>query len=314
MTSSKKEKIINIEKIENFEGYVYDLEIEGMHTFLANDIFVHNTDSVFILLNNQDWKVIDAKFEEFLKEWGQKWNVEKNLLVFEHEKVFEPMLFVMKKNYAYLFDGEITIKGMECVKSDSNIIASKLQSEFVTQVLNKNISPDWDTIIADLQLKVYNQQLVKEELIMVKALTKMPKDYAGDIIDKKTKTSKIKADGTIQKKAIPAHVKLAERMISQNIDLYPGSKIKYIIVKTKPNLALSPEEFEKKTGTYITKIKKKGEIEYEFSGEYDANYYWLRIIKPLVKVMNCYYQKIPEYNWNLTNAQLYKLINYEEEE
>lgn len=49
----KKEQFVEIEEIEeigNFEDdWVYDLEMEDeSHTFIANDILVHNTDSIFV--------------------------------------------------------------------------------------------------------------------------------------------------------------------------------------------------------------------------------------------------------------------------
>ena len=104
-----------------------------------------------------------------------------------------------------------------------------------------------------------------------------------------------------------------DSLLNEYKDIFVGTKIKYIIIKTKPNLALSPEEFEKGEGTFITKVKKKGEIKYEFSGEYDAEYYWLRILKPLLKVLHTYYKHIPKWSFGLTDSQMHKLINTEED-
>jgi DNA polymerase I len=288
------------------------LEAWGCHV-LGGD-----TDSTFVVLNDNKFEDIDAKFVEFLKEFTSKWYVKNNQLVFEHEKVFEPMLFVMKKNYAYKIDDDITIKGMECVKSDSNVLASRLQEEFVISALNNNLDlVAWEKNITELQARVFGYGMTVEELTMVKALTKMPKDYEGSITDKKTGKPKIKADGTIQAKTIPAHVKLAERMLGDGKDLFPGSKIPFIVIKQKPILALSPEEFAKGAGKFMTKSKRQGEFEYEFAGEYDSEYYWLRILKPLLKVLHTYMGKIPEWDWKLTDSQMHKMIKaieYDEEE
>ena len=103
---------------------------------------------------------------------------------------------------------------------------------------------------------MFNQKLTSAELLLVKALTKMPEDYEGYIIDKKTGEHKIKLDGTTQKKAIPAHVKLASRLLEKGIDLFPGSKIQYIVIKDKPILAISKEEYDKGQGIFKTKSKK----------------------------------------------------------
>jgi DNA polymerase elongation subunit (family B) len=182
-------------------------------------------------------------------------------------------------------------------------------------VLYKRVDENlWSKKLFELSGRVNNQELVKEELILVKALTKMPKDYEGSITDKKTGKPKIKANGEIQAKAIPAHVKLAERMINNGKDLYIGSKIPYIVIKNKPILALSPEEFEKKSGKFMTKSKRLGEYEYEFTGEYDAEYYWLRILKPLLKVTYTYFKRIPDWSWSISNAKLHKMIEKLEED
>lgn len=61
----RKEELIELEEIEeigNFEDeWVYDLEMEDeSHTFIANDILVHNTDSIFVsfkpAIDHCDWK------------------------------------------------------------------------------------------------------------------------------------------------------------------------------------------------------------------------------------------------------------------
>ena len=55
-------KIESVEEIGSFEDeYVYDLEMEDeSHTFIANDILVHNTDSIFVsfkpCMDHCDWK------------------------------------------------------------------------------------------------------------------------------------------------------------------------------------------------------------------------------------------------------------------
>lgn len=273
------------------------------------DVLGGDTDSTFVATNAKTVEEVDAMFVEKLEEWTNKWNCLKNKLVFEYEKTWAPFFFVMKKNYAALENGKMIIKGMAAIKSDANYVAAKMQHDFIEDILYKRYNEnEWRLKIEELYNKVFNQQLTSKELIMVKALTKMPKDYEGDVMDSKTGKPKVKADGTIQRKAIPAHVKLAERMIAKGKDLMPGSKIKYIVVKDKPILALSPEEFESKTGIYKTKSKKHGYIDYEFTGDYDAKYYWVRILKPLIKVLSVYHHGLPEWGWNLSQSVLNKMV------
>lgn len=54
-------EIDEVSKVGNFNEYVYDLEMEDeSHTFIGNDILVHNTDSIFVgfdsALRSCDWK------------------------------------------------------------------------------------------------------------------------------------------------------------------------------------------------------------------------------------------------------------------
>lgn len=281
---------------------------------LNADVIGGDTDSTFIKLDkNITTEMADKFFIELLDEWGKKWGSINNKLVFEYEKTFKTMLFVKKKHYGYLEDDKITIKGMEAIKSDTNPFAAKLQREFIHDVLLERYNEDeWRNKINSIYNKVFNQELTSAELILVKALTKMPKEYEGYIIDKKTGKPKVKADGELQRKAIPAHVKLAERLIEQGKEIYPGSKIHFIVIKDKPILAISVAEYEKGSGVFHYKHKKLGEIEYEWEGDYDAKYYWLRITKPLIKVIYSYYGEIPEWDWNLTNSELNKILKSQE--
>lgn len=274
------------------------------------DVIGGDTDSSFVLLGDTHTiEEIDANYVKFLDEWGKKFGSVNNKLVFEYEKTFESMLFVKKKHYAFRIGTKITVKGMEAIKSDTNKKAAELQKKFIVDVLNDTYDEvAWQNAIQEIHDKVFDQELTEEELYLVKGLKKMPKDYSGPTISKATGQPKVKADGTIQMKSIPAHVRLAERMINQGVDLYPGSKIKYIVIKDKPILAISPEEFKKGTGSFEYKHKKKGMMLYDWEGEYEASYYWTRILKPLIKVIYAYYGSVPNWNWNLSPAQLNKML------
>jgi len=274
-----------------------------------------DTDSTFVKLGADNTKEeIDAKFVEFLAGWADKYGCRVNKLVFEWEQQFDKMLFVKKKHYAYKIGDKIKIKGMEAIKSDTNKTAADLQAKFIQDVLNDSYDEkEWRDNIDKLYNKVINQDLTSADLLLVKGLSKMPKDYEGYTIDSKTGKPKVKADGTLQMKSIPAHVKLAERLMSKGADLYPGSKIRFIVVKDKPILAISEEEFEAKEGTFPYKHKKLGVIPYEWDGTYDAIYYWIRILKPLIKVLHAYYRIIPDWSFHLTLGQYNKILKDKEE-
>jgi len=272
-----------------------------------------DTDSTFVIINNHTVEELDKKFTDLLERWANTFGCVNNKLVFEYEKIFDTMLFVKKKNYAYKIKDEIHITGLEAIKSDANLLAAQLQKDFIHQVLNEQYnSEDWRLLIDKIYNKVFNQEMTLAELTLIKALTKMPKEYEGATIDGRTGKPKIKADGSIQMKSIPAHVRLAEREISQGKDIYPGSKIKFIVIKDKPILAISPQEFAKKSGTFKYKHKKLGEIENQWEGDYCASYYWFRILKPLIKVIYAYHKQVPDWNWNLTKGEFGKILANQE--
>lgn len=269
-----------------------------------------DTDSTFVILGDKTWEDIDQKFIEFWNNWHLQWGVgETHKIIFEHEKTVKNMLFCKKKNYAYVDNGHLVIKGLECIKADSNPYAAKLQKRFIEEIcFDKYNAEYWENKIEEIHSKVFDQELTVKQLTMNKALTKMPQEYIGVVMDKKTGAAKIKADGTIQRKAISAHVKLAERLINAGVDIYPGSKIHFVVILNKPILAITPEEFTKGSGIFKHRTKKKEVYEHEFNGEYDAKYYWLRVMKPLVKVIYTYYGELPNWTFRLTATEIKKII------
>lgn len=248
-----------------------------------------DTDSVFVVLpEGVTYEKVDQEFIKFFDDWVKKFNIDKHCIVFEHEKQFTPMFFVMKKNYAYVDESEkteknpsgIIIKGLECMKADANKLAAQLQKRFVIDVIsyavNKNV---WMKFVYYEHKRCMSFNMTVEELTMSKALTKHPAEYAGYTIDKKTGQPKIKKDGTIQTKSIPAHVKLAERLMAEGNELTIGSKIAFIVVESGPLQVITPEQY---------------------TGVYEAKYYWERVIRPLLKVMNAYDKAMIQ---ELINAQ-----------
>ena len=116
------EEIESIEKIENFNEYVYNIEVDdNSHTFIANDILVHN--SVYTTYGNL-FKCMLPKYQELYKDkkdkvnWILKFNKEfldgqnnqwcrdiydprhgKNVHEFELETVSYAQICIKKKKY-----------------------------------------------------------------------------------------------------------------------------------------------------------------------------------------------------------------------
>ena len=110
------EDIEEIECIGEFEDeYVYDIEVDDdTHTFIANDILVHN--SIYmefseVMKNCSGWEGNEKEFvmklyqvrlkgyiERILQNYADHFNAE-NFLVFELETISKSAIWLSKKKY-----------------------------------------------------------------------------------------------------------------------------------------------------------------------------------------------------------------------
>jgi DNA polymerase I len=274
--------------------------IKECYKFLTSygcDVIGGDTDSTFVVMpDGLDYNVVDQNLIRDIDAWMKQWGMDKHVISFLHEKVMFNMLFVMKKNYAYVTDkGKLKIKGLECKKTDSNPLGGSIQYKFLEAVcFDKYNSDEFKAIVSYECDRVLGGKLPKEELTMIKSLSKLPKEYNGNVIDSKTGLPKVKKDGTYQKKSVPAHVKIAQRMIDSGREVFAGTKIPYIVVGQNPIQAVLPEEAE----------------------GYDTQYYWKRAIKPLMKVAYAYHGRLPDWGWNIkmSKAELEKMDNEGEDD
>jgi len=106
--------IQNIEEIGEFDEYVYDIEVDDdTHTFIANDILVHN--SLFVsfkpgmdscnwsgdpieFIHLMDQNRLAHYFKNKLEEYAARFGV-KNIQDFERERINKSILFMEKKRY-----------------------------------------------------------------------------------------------------------------------------------------------------------------------------------------------------------------------
>lgn len=229
-----------------------------------------------------------------------------HFIVFEHEKTFNRMISIKKKNYADLMqemDGDgnpigepkISITGLECIKKDTNPLAKKMQKELIEDILFKRFnSENWLLKISETKVKILNNKLDSQYLIMSKSLNKNIDEYGKATIDSKTGLPKLKKDGTQMFAPIPAHVKLAKKLIEEGQDIYVGDQINYIVKEQKPIVAISVSEYN------------NGE-------DYDREYYWDRIITPIMKILFVTHSKLildnPEL-WSIKELDEKKLQKY----
>jgi len=146
-------KIREIEEIE-YEDYVYDIETENTHMFFANDILVHNTDSIYIYDPFKDrakaeklrdeimtfirstlpfpYDKFGMKLENnikhiyFFKGKGEKETETKDFMSDEFDFFNKPKN-LMKKNYIYVTqDDKLTIKNLGIKKKSNSKLSRKI--------------------------------------------------------------------------------------------------------------------------------------------------------------------------------------------
>lgn len=146
------------------DEYVYDIEMnDETHTFMCNDILVHNSayitlqplidackvptelETHFILLFNEHIlsDYLDGRFEDYAKAY----NCKKNLEAFELEKVARSVLMQKKKKYVmdiswkepdvYLDPlHQLVFKGVEVAKGETSMFVRNEQKEFVKWIMD----------------------------------------------------------------------------------------------------------------------------------------------------------------------------------
>ena len=157
------EDIEEIECIGEFEDeYVYDIEVDDeTHTFIANDILVHN--SIYmefneLMKNCSGWEGTEKEFvmklyqvrlkgyiERILQNYADHFNAE-NFLVFELETISKSAIWLSKKKYIkdliwhdpdldYESGTHVESKGIEIIQSSTPIFARTHLQELATYLL-----------------------------------------------------------------------------------------------------------------------------------------------------------------------------------
>jgi len=153
-------------------------------------------------------------------------------------------------------------------KTDTIKIASDWQYELTKDILNDEFDVEyWKNKILEFKHEVDAFKLSEEYIVNYKAISKDVSEYGQPTIDSKTGLPKIKKDGSVQHAPIPAHIKLAKKMIDDGVELEIGDKVGYVVTKSKPRIeAISIEEFRK-------------------NPSYDVMYYWEKIIVVLIEIL-----------------------------
>ena len=162
--------------------YVYDIETgDETHTFVANNILVHN--SAYVTLNplikaynipneqETDFDIaiykgaMEGMLNDAFEQYAKAFNCDKNLEVFELEKISRSIIMLAKKNYmcdvAWVDTGDhlpplshVTYTGYDVVKGGTPDFCReemKKFTEFVLEKLNKGVKPTQGEIVKKLR-------------------------------------------------------------------------------------------------------------------------------------------------------------------
>ena len=162
----------SVKEISPSNDYVYDCEVENVHTFVANDILVHN--SVYISLEDlltKEQKKDKAIYDRLLKfadgegskiisnivdEFHDDFNVMEKKMVMSRENVISSAIFIKKKFYCMHTINEggvshdppkLTIKGIRAIKVDVPAVCKVMLKELIVDILNGEYKAMYDKVI-----------------------------------------------------------------------------------------------------------------------------------------------------------------------
>jgi len=297
--------IESCEEIGNFENeYVYDVEVDdSTHTFIANDILVHNSAYITFdpMIKSCDYsgssidfilKVKELRLNTYIKnkfeEYAEKFNT-KNIQDLELEKISYSAIMLAKKKYildlawkepgVYINPQEkIKFVGVEIVQGSTPKFARKVLKEMMKIVCEKRKNLKYADIVK--KLKEYKKEYIlqnPEDISKTQALGNYEK-YA--LEDKKEIVLGDKCPQNVRASAIYNHKIFNSKW-----------KTKYNIIKTGDKIKYYYTNDENEVFGFLP-----GNFPYEFAP--DVNYdlqFAKTIIAPFNRIMEAMgYNPIPE--------------------
>lgn len=267
-----------LEEYTNGE-YVYDLEVEGSHTFVdgLGRVLLHNTDSVFVGNTTEDGfrTFVDWCNKELYPYVIEGVGCTSNYIDLAYEKEFARVVFVSSKKYIGRYahykgtrpeaNAKPEVRGMEWRRGDACKIARDMQWEAIDLIITKNVSDPavFTEMILRWKKKVLEGELTADEIKVSKALKKMPKDYAV--------TNKTKADGTPFK--LPSHVQVALLLMKRGEEIREGIKIEFIVMDQDAEASQSTGDDEEEDCARAIPVS-------DYKGECDRFYLWESLVYP----------------------------------
>jgi hypothetical protein len=294
--------IDTIECIGDFnDEYVYDIEVDDeTHTFIGNDILVHN--SLYIsmtpMMQSVDYDGDELKwilhfngafvkhlFTNFLEEYAKPYGV-KNIHDFELETINKSGLHIMKKNYINncvwedgVFHEDLShysAKGVEIVKSSTPLFVRENIWDFINYLF-KN---PHNLKMQDLLKIVKNK---KKEFIMTDiediSMTTSCSNYENKVIDDQTGVECVKgAHHSIKSAALHNYLLNKNDQYKTKYDLLRGGKIKYYFCKHDLG-----ERFSYMRSFHPIEIVEKEGVEIDYDTQFEKTFLKIanRFIEPI---------------------------------
>ncbi|NLT38591.1 MAG: hypothetical protein GXX95_10625 [Methanomassiliicoccus sp.] len=203
---------------EKYDGYVYDLSVEGTHSFVdsCGQVLLHNTDSLFVQSPHNDLDGTVAFGTEISERFSRE------ISQMEFQKVLEP-LFSHGKKKRYVGrsvwpDQELLVRGYETRRTD----AFDLQSAVLTTVFEKILDGNTEEAV---RIARENVQLAMDCKAPVESL----------VISRTCKSFNSYKDPDSQ-----ANVQAARKLMALGYDFIPGMKVSWIVTDSRK----TPQEVE----------------------------------------------------------------------
>ena len=207
--------IKRIQKIEEIEynDYVYDIETEKTHRFFANDILVHNTDSVYIvdkfkdkekMLKVKDKIIKDIKdsvpFPQYTFDMGiddeikymfffKGGNKDKDNEEFDDDDFKNKGKGLMKKNYIYVTkDNKVKIKNLGIRKKSNSELSKKIFWEYMVPKIKEGQVKFGKKEIKDVMINYLSKDLklasLRKDVGTIEQYRKSPTGLQAQICNK----------------------------------------------------------------------------------------------------------------------------------
>jgi hypothetical protein len=261
-TERRSRYSIKVERSDGGDDWVYDLTVDGAHTFVdgIGRVLLHNTDSAYIrgateaqMSDFRKWANAEL-YPRLLRECGCK----ENLISIAYEKEYARLVFSRArdgkpagKSYTGAYthyegkrataDSEPEIKGLAYVRGDATRLAARLQGEVIDllvgglKIASCGVVPTDDlaryhAVVERHRRAILEGSLPLEDVEKSQTLDRPLTEYA----------TRTRADGVTGR---PAHVEVAEILKSRGREVREGVRISYVVVDgSKSPMRVIPAE------------------------------------------------------------------------